>query len=46
MGRYIVEDCDSIKVRNLVTLGTPNMGISEMPMLGCDSLEDSALCSI
>jgi hypothetical protein len=34
MARYIVEECDiskKTKVRNLLTIGTPHMGFSEIP---------------
>ena len=39
MARSILEDCDIAeggKVRNILTIGTPNMGVSEMPELGCN----------
>ena len=36
IARYIVEECDMHpKVRNLMTIGTPNMGFSEIPEGGC-----------
>jgi triacylglycerol esterase/lipase EstA (alpha/beta hydrolase family) len=36
IARYIVEECDMHpKVRNLITVGTPNMGFSEIPQGGC-----------
>jgi len=36
IARSIVEDCNmKPKVRNLLTIGTPNMGFSELPMAGC-----------
>lgn len=39
MARSILEDCDissETKIRNLLTIGTPNMGVSEMPLLKCN----------
>ena len=38
MARSIVEDCDispKTKVRNLLTIGSPHMGYSEIPLAGC-----------
>lgn len=53
MARSILEDCDvspNTKVRNLLTIGSPNMGISELPALGCNTDRVSAnmsfICSI
>ena len=45
MGRYILEDCDiagnkeGTMVRNLLTIGTPNMGINELPKAGCHAIK-------
>ena len=39
MARSILEDCtinSNLKYRNLLTIGTPNMGVSEIPELGCN----------
>lgn len=42
MARSILEDCDmQPKVRNILTIGTPNMGVSEVPFLGCNTLQVS-----
>ena len=47
MARYIVEECNiaglsgakpQTSVRNLLTIGTPNMGFTEIPAGGCQSL--------
>ena len=38
MARYIIEECDissKTKVRNFLTIGTPHMGYSELPLAGC-----------
>lgn len=38
VARYIVEECqisEKTKVRNLLTAGTPNMGVTEIPQGGC-----------
>lgn len=53
MARSILEDCTinpQLKYRNLLTIGTPNMGISEVPKLGCNtkvvSDEMAAICAL
>lgn len=58
IARYLVEDCDvsavskrepGTSVNKLLTVGTPNMGVSEIPMAGCQSLDASQaniLCHI
>ena len=52
MARSVLENCDitpTIKFRNLLTIGTPNMGVSEIPKAGCTKLsmtkEGGALCA-
>lgn len=44
IARYILEDCDitanKTKFRNLITIGTPNMGISMVTKKACESVED------
>lgn len=51
MARSILENCDitpTMKYRNLLTIGTPNMGVSEIPKGGCTKLsmtkEGGVLC--
>ena len=51
MARSVLENCDvsaDTKFRNFLTIGTPNMGISELPEAGCSSMnvskEFSLLC--
>ena len=53
MARYILEDCtinSDLKYRNLLTIGTPNMGVSEIPELGCNtdkiSANMTAICAL
>ena len=46
LGRSIVEDCkisDKTKVRNLLTVGTPNMGVSKIPQFICKKVKDVPL---
>lgn len=41
MARYILEECDvsdHTKFRNLLTIGTPNMGVSEITPGACNTL--------
>ena len=40
MGRSFVEQCSGFqgKVRNLLTVGTPNLGITEIPKAGCQEM--------
>lgn len=49
VGRYIVEECDlgRTKVKKLLEIGSPNMGISVIPMIGCQNMkldEDDDIC--
>jgi palmitoyl-protein thioesterase len=40
MARSILEDCDispNTKIRNLMTVGTPNMGVSQVPGKNCQT---------
>jgi hypothetical protein len=40
MARSILEDCDispNTKIRNLITVGTPNMGVSQVPGKNCQT---------
>jgi triacylglycerol esterase/lipase EstA (alpha/beta hydrolase family) len=41
VGRSIVENCGGPKVRNLITVGTPNLGFSEIPEAGCQAFDVS-----
>ena len=49
IGRFIVEECNlgTTKVKKLLEIGSPNMGVSVIPMLGCTGLkvdEDDLIC--
>ena len=47
IARYIAQDCP-IKVRNLITVGTPNMGVTDTPLCSVTELSRGlqALCSL
>jgi len=51
IARYILEDCDlstNTRFRNLLTIGTPNMGVSQITQEACNSIEDGMryVCSL
>ena len=47
IARYIAQDCP-VKVRNLITVGTPNMGVTDTPLCSISDLSENlkALCSL
>lgn len=47
IARFIAQDCPiQGRVRNMITVGTPNMGVSEAPVCGSAELHENSALSL